>query len=500
MRKRFVSIWFRYLCTDWFSIRQPQRAAQPFVLTIMDHGRVIISDTSRKAAQLGIFAGMPLADARALQPALEAIEAPPQLKERLLKALAAWSIRYTPVAAIDLPDGILLDASGCAHLWGGEEKYLTDICNRFTQKGYAVMAAMADTPLSAHAFARFSQKPLVVPSGELFRFLPLLPVTLFGLPAATCIRLQQLGLYELKHCLSIPRRNLRRRFGDGFLQQLDKLSGAAEDWLEPVVPPVACQERLPCLEPIVTATGIAIALELLLGNLCTQLEKEAKGLRKAVLTCHRTDGKSVAVSIGTHRASHNRTHLFKLFEPLLSTIDPAEGIELFILDAPVTEPAPAVQEILWGDADNCTDLQLAELMDRIGGRLGDMHIARYLPDEHYWPERSIKKAQRLDEAPLSPWQPEAIRPVHLLPHPEPVEVTAPIPDYPPMLFRHNGKLHTIKKADGPERIEREWWIEEGVHRDYYSVEDETGQRYWIFRSGHYTGEKNNQWFLHGYFA
>ncbi|MDE3250318.1 MAG: DNA polymerase Y family protein, partial [Bacteroidota bacterium] len=74
------------------------------------------------------------------------------------------------------------------------------------------------------------------------------------------------------------------------------------------------------------------------------------------------------------------------------------------------------------------------------------------------------------------------------------------PDYPPMLFRHRGKLHSIKKADGPERIEREWWIEEGVHRDYYSVEDETGQRYWIFRSGHYTAEKNNQWFLHGYFA
>lgn len=501
MSKRLVSIWFRYLCTDWFCIRQPERRGKPFVLTIRDHGRIIICDTSRKAAELGIFAGMPLADARAIHPALDAIEAPPLLAERLLKALAAWCIRYTPVAAVDLPDGILLDASGCTHLWGGEEKYITDISNRFTGKGYEVRTAISDTALAAHAFARFSSRDAtVIPAGQLNKFIPHLPVTLLGLPLPIGIRLQQLGLYHLKQCLSIPRRNLRRRFGDVFLQQIDKLTGTAEDWLVPVLPPVPCQQRLPCLEPIITATGISMALEKLLDSLCTGLEKENKGLRKAVFTCYRTDGKSAAVTIGTHRPSHNRMHLYKLFEPLLTTLDPGEGIELFILDAPVTEPAPPVQEILWGDADSCTDQQLAELMDRIAGRLGDKHISRYLPDEHYWPERAVKKAAHPDEPPASSWHTQGIRPVHLLSHPEPVEVTAPVPDYPPMLFRHRGKLHTIKKADGPERIEREWWIEEGVHRDYYCVEDENGQRYWLFRSGHYTGEKNNQWFLHGYFA
>ena len=84
--------------------------------------------------------------------------------------------------------------------------------------------------------------------------------------------------------------------------------------------------------------------------------------------------------------------------------------------------------------------------------------------------------------------------------PEPIEVTAPIPDYPPMLFRYKGKLHKIIKADGPERIEQEWWLQEGQHRDYYCVEDEEGCRYWLFRSGHYDAEKTYQWFIHGFFA
>ncbi|HEU4902126.1 MAG TPA: DNA polymerase Y family protein, partial [Flavisolibacter sp.] len=84
--------------------------------------------------------------------------------------------------------------------------------------------------------------------------------------------------------------------------------------------------------------------------------------------------------------------------------------------------------------------------------------------------------------------------------PERIDVTAPIPDYPPMLFRYKGTMHKIIKADGPERIEQEWWIQDGEHRDYYCVEDEEGRRYWLFRSGHYNEEKTPLWFLHGFFA
>jgi protein ImuB len=98
------------------------------------------------------------------------------------------------------------------------------------------------------------------------------------------------------------------------------------------------------------------------------------------------------------------------------------------------------------------------------------------------------------------WCSDRPRPICLLSKPESIEVTALIPDSPPMLFIYKGKIHQIKKADGPERIEREWWLEKGEHRDYYMVEDDEGKRYWLFRLGHYSDNKSHQWFIHGFFA
>jgi protein ImuB len=126
-------------------------------------------------------------------------------------------------------------------------------------------------------------------------------------------------------------------------------------------------------------------------------------------------------------------------------------------------------------------------------------IHRYLPDEHYWPERSYRLAAALEEKPAADWRLDRPRPICLLPKPETIEVTAPIPDYPPMLFIYKGKIHKVIKADGPERIEREWWLDNGLHRDYYTVEDEQGARYWIFRLGHYD-EHKPEWFIHGFFS
>jgi protein ImuB len=270
--------------------------------------------------------------------------------------------------------------------------------------------------------------------------------------------------------------------------------------IEPLQQPALYEERLPCLEPIVTRVGIDIALQRLLETLCQKLEKESRGLRNAVFKCYRVDGVIQCLHIGTNHAANNIQHLLKLFEMHLSNIEPALGIELFILEATKVEDVLPMQEMLWAGHHSLENKNIVELLDRIAGKLGVTCINRYIPDEHYWPERSLKPALSLKEKATTDWQIERPRPIQLLQRPEPIEVTAPIPDYPPMLFRYKGKLHTIKKADGPERIEREWWLEEGQHRDYYYVEDEEGRRYWLYRSGHYEGSKNNRWFMHGFFA
>lgn len=498
MERRFVSIWFRHLTTDWFSIRQPKLKGLPFVLRASSHGRMVVMATNAAAERKGVHAGMVLADARAIVPGLQVLDDRPDLPEKLLKRLAEWCIRFTPVAAVDLPDGLFLDATGCSHLWGGDHSYLSDIVRKLNARGYDVTAAMADTPGVAWAVARFGKDSPVVAPGSLVDALLSLPPEALRLEEDTVARLHKLGLRRIGQFIHMPRTSLRRRFGQHLITCLDRALGHAMEIIEPVKPPEPYQERLPCLEPILTAKGIEIALRQLLLTLCLRLRQEQKGLRAAVFKGYRVDGKVEQVEIATNRPSHHVEHLFKLFELRLTTIAPGLGIDLFTLEARNVEEHYPVQEKMWEGSGGLDDIRLSELIDRLTARTGMKCIRRYIPDEHYWPERSAKPVSSLQEKATTMWRTDRLRPLQLLPVPERIEVTAPIPDYPPMLFRYRGKLHKVARADGPERIEQEWWIQQGQHRDYYRVEDEDGNRYWLFRAGHYHDE-TYQWYLHGFF-
>lgn len=499
MVRRFVSIWFCHFATDWFSLRQPQLKTVPFVLRTASHGKMIVTAVNAKAAAANVSQHMPLADARAFVPNLQVQDDQQERVQQVLKRLAEWCIRFTPMVSIDPPDGLFFDATGCTHLWGGDEKYLHHVINKLQARGYEVRASMAGTPGAAWAVARYADKPCVIEDGPHIEALLHLPPEALRLEKEASDRLHKLGLHQIKQFINMPRASLRKRLGTSFLSQLDKATGQEMELLEPVHPLVTYQERLPCLEPIVTATGIEMALRELLKTLCLQLQQAQKGLRTAVFKGLRVDGKTEQISIATNRPSYHVAHLFKLFENKLTTIEPALGIELFILEAPVVEEYLPQQERMWQETGGLDDMRIAELVDRLSNRLGNEAVHRYLPSAHYWPERSFTEAASLQEKSSAEWVVDKLRPLQLLATPERIEVTAPIPDYPPMLFRHQGKVHQIARADGPERIEQEWWLQQGQHRDYYRVEDEEGNRYWLFRLGHYH-DKTYQWFLHGYFA
>ena len=498
MQKRFLTIWFRYLKTDWLTRRRPALVHTPFVLAAPDHGRMIITAVNIPAQKQGINRDMVLADARAIYPSLQYMEDKQEPSGKLLQTIAAWCIRYSPWVVADPPDGLILDITGCTHLWGGETTYLTSIINRFKLMGYTVRTGIADTIGASWAIARFGKDNFIVETGQQEQALLDLPASALRLSPEIIERLHKLGLRETGSFIHMPRSALRRRFGEELLQRIDQALGNKEEITVPVLQPEPWQERLPCLEPITTRTGIEIALQRLLESLCKRLQQQQKGLRVACFKCYRIDGKMQQIKTGTNRASYNVSHLFKLFELKLDTIEPELGIEMFVLEASKVEDAPATQENLWEGTCGLADTKFSELIDRIEGKIGAGHIHRYLPDEHYWPERSVKPAVTLHEKITMAWNTDRPRPVQLLSIPEPIQVTAPIPDYPPMNFRYKQKLHTVKKADGPERIEAEWWLQEGQHRDYYVVEDEEGQRYWLFRSGHY--EEGHEWFIHGFFA
>ncbi|MGM9478121.1 Y-family DNA polymerase [Pedobacter sp. GSP4] len=498
MAKRYMSIWFPFLLTDWMLIRRPEWKTSALVCAGNNHGRMIVVAANPIANAQGIQRGMPLADARAIARQLEVFDEKTGRAEKLLEGLARWAIRYTPLTAVHT-DGILLDISGCAHLWGGEECYLKHILDRLQSSGYCVKAAIAGTIGAAWAMARYGKGTEIIPPYQQYTHLLSLPPASLRIPEEVSEKLHKLGLNKIERFIQMPRSVLRRRFGGILLNRISQAMGDEPEEFSPVVIIPEFEERLPCLEPIRTSTAIEIAIHKLLENICQKLKKEGLGIRKAALIAYRIDGKTITSSIGTNRPSDNPRHLLKLFALNISSMAPGMGIELFSLTAEKTESISHQQEKIWAGQTGLENQQLAEFLDRVVGKVGKNTIHRYLPRADYWPERALKQAKDLQEATPVSFHNPLNRPIRLLSRPERIEVTAPIPDYPPMLFIYQGERHSIKKADGPERLERAWWLEGGEHRDYYTVEDEKGNRYWLFRSGHYAAEKS-AWYIHGFFA
>jgi protein ImuB len=500
MPKRFASIWFRHLLTDQKAIRQPDLKGKAFVFAEPDHGRMLITALTDEARKYGVTEGMTVADARVIAPDLQVLDGKPGRNIKLLTGLAEWFLRYTPLVQLDPPDGLLLDVTGCTHLKGGEKGYLQEIVYRLKTIGYDVRPAIAGTIGAAWGVARFASAGLIVTEGEHRNALMPLPPSALRLPYDQLLKLRNLGLHQISSFIYMPDSVLRRRFGKNMVLRLHQALGQEVEYLFPLKEPIPYSERLECLEAVKTRPAIEIALNDLLERLCKRLYGEGLGLRTAMLTWYRVDGKNGNITIGTNHPSNRVQHLFKLFFIKLDNVAPGLGIELFTLDALNTETTSDKQSELWSAKGGADSEEVAELLDRVAGRIGTKNINRYLPGEHYWPERTPEANTNFKKKPESEWRTDKPRPMQILDEPEPIEAMALTPDYPPKLFIWKGERHVIVGADGPERIEREWWLEPGEHRDYYIAEDELGRRYWLFRSGHYNAENNQHWFLHGFFA
>ena len=241
-------------------------------------------------------------------PSVEVFPDDPVAEEKLLKDLAEWCLRYSPVVATDSPNGLILDISGCPHLWGGELPYLQSITTRFRKGGYDVRAAIADTIGTAWAAAHYGKNEMIIEPGKQADALFPLPPAALRLDSSTLQRMEKLGFRQIGQFIGIPRLNLCRRFGETILVRLEQALGTMPEPLKPVQPAPVYLERLPCLEPIRTATGIEIALKRLLEPLCERFFSEGKGMRTGIFKGYRMDGETVQISIGTNRASRNAAH------------------------------------------------------------------------------------------------------------------------------------------------------------------------------------------------
>lgn len=536
--RRYLAVWMSRLPTD--RIAKTYAPDKPLVVAAPVKSALRLSAVNDAAAKLGLRVGMPLADARAMFPRINVADADEPADLALLEAIADWCDRYTPLVGLDAPDGLMLDISGCAHLFGGEAALCGDLVQRLGARGLQARVAVADTVGCAWGVARYSSLPRIIPSGDERHTLTPLPHAALRLDTGTLEALAKVGLKHIADVLDLPRAPLAARFGQSFVRRLDQALGIEDEPITPRLPVPAAMAEQRFAEPIAREEDVLGTIERLAARLATVLEQRGEGARLLQVVLFRADGKVFRVEAGTGAPLREPQRIAKLFAERLDVIadeiDPGFGFDMVRLGALVTERHDPAQT---GLAAPDHTAELTHLIDRLGARFGQRRVTRLVPQDTHIPEfaalavgagflrstgffaharasghpelrtgSSLSRGRAvLQLAPRPEYTPQdstaPTRPMRLFERPEPISAIAEVPDGSPARFIWRQANHIVVQAEGPERIAMEWWRDENGHalmRDYFRVESEEGLRVWLFHEWSRNLDRQIRWYVHGVFA
>ncbi len=260
-QQRIVSVWFPDLAMDrWRRIVSQQRTLPgDEVLVVLaaqgSHGPVVHA-VSAAGVALGISSGQRVVDVQAIHPDLHVENADPSGDQKLLERCAFWARRWCPWTVRDAEDGIVMDVSGAAHLFGGEAAMLRDIGQRFAMQGLRARLAIAPTRGAAQMLARFGPPGVICEAEGVAEALAPLPTAALRLPEDTLRLLHRLGLKTLGALMDVPRTALMRRFDRvaadmNPLVLLDRALGRLGDPLSAPQDAVRLMARVRLAEPVI---------------------------------------------------------------------------------------------------------------------------------------------------------------------------------------------------------------------------------------------------------
>lgn len=480
--------------------RQRRSAARSDILLIVRSvaQRQIVTNACAAALDLGVHPGMALSDARAILPRRSIVIEPhdPHRFERALSAVAMWTHRFSPVVALDEPDALLLDITGCAHLFGGEEGMLQRVTTDFARLGFSVRAATAPTYASAAGVARFADTPLVVQQDQIRHAIDPLPLEALRLEANAIAGMAEVGIKRVGELLTMPRAAISVRFGDDVLRRIDQALGRAPEVIlpiRPIDPPFAEQVFL---GPCCCLETIGLSCRDLLDRVCVELARRSLGLMDCRITLNRSDIDPLHIDLRLSAACRDEVHLWSLLRPRLERSNLGFGVEGVSIKATRLGHIREEQQHWWREAQSTTrpNAALDQLLDTLVNRLGKDNVLRPQLLESHIPERAFRLASVLDaHRPAAPTPiVDADRPAILLDEPQQIDVLALTPDGPVSRITWRSADSAITTCIGPERICSEWWRSERFIRDYFKVQNDQGRWLWIYRD-----LEQSAWFVHG---
>jgi protein ImuB len=401
MTQRILSVWLPSWPTQRLHRTDAASPDRPTATVEAVRGQHQLKAVCPRAAMLGLRPGQALAQARAIYPDLTTIDADPATDRAALERLAHWCERFSPLTAADPPDGVWLDITGCAHLFGGEAELVAVLAALLARNGLNSRLAVAGTPGAAWALARAAvpEQASVLPAGQETAALATLPVALLRLDPRSVAGLRRLGLRNIGELARLPRADLFARFGPLPVLRLDQAQGRTAEAIAWLHPPAPWAERLAFAEPIGTPEDLARLL-------CARLEAGWRGGLGFVATFFRVDDACSAIAIGTALPVRDPTRIARLLSEKLERVDPGFGIEAVTLEATATAPLAPPQIALphttsSGIGTGAPDTALADTVDELANRLGPTRLWRATPQESHVPERSVRRVPPL--VPVSSW-------------------------------------------------------------------------------------------------
>ncbi len=493
--RRILSLWLPQLPLDRRVRLGDPRAAGVFAIVAETGNAWRLTHLNAPARQAGLAPGMTLPDARAICPALLSEPADPAGEAALLRALWRWADRFSPRIAQDPPDGLLMDVSGCAHLFGGEHALAETIVHEAGDLQITARIGVADTKGAAAALARYAAAPVAIAeAGRTAQALAGLPLAALGLAPSLVQDIRRTGLQTIGQLCGIRAGELARRYGLSLTSALERSLGHAHDPVAPkgADPVYAARATLP--EPAGRLEDIEAILLRLAGSVCGRLRAAGCGARRYTLTVRPVDGSEERLTIGFAKPGATEAAVLQQFGAPLSRLSLPFGADVFRLEAGCVEPMHPRQAGLDGRSQKEDDR--TDLISTLGNRLGFDRVRLFAPGDSHLPEREFITLSAMDHPGQRPWQPSPRqRPVRLFTPAERVRVE--VAGRPPLRFEWRRKSYETARAIGPERLGGEWWRPEGgALRDYWRVETRAGPRLWLVT---WPGEAEAGWCVAGRF-
>ncbi|HRX83927.1 MAG TPA: DNA polymerase Y family protein [Phycisphaerae bacterium] len=404
-------------------------------------GGLRVVRVNEPARRCGVRPGQTSAEAAALAAGLVVHAEDVGADRRALERVAAWADCLSPVVALAGEDGLMIDVTGCARVFGGEDRLGRRAVGGLAALGFTAWAALADTPGAAWALAyagdrfeddrvahpsrvgvaltgtaspqgddrdddRYAHRLTVCPPGQSVAALARLPVWALRVEPAAVEGLRRVGVETIEALLHLPRSAVAKRFGDGVLRRLDQALGDAPELLVPFhSPPVVCA-RVGFIDATDRWEHVQSAVSRAVDQVCATLDRRVAGVRRLHVTFHLARDPLVQ-EVDAPVRTECVTDLTEIVELARATRDPKKlvhlvGVRLEGLSLPARVEGVSVwsrslegldgAQQTWFDTQAEDAAALGDLLDRMALRLGRWRVVQPRLVEDHVPERAYAYA------------------------------------------------------------------------------------------------------------